>query len=176
MVLCNSAHPLVIYFLAFWSRAFITECRFEVCKWDFNLVTWYPVTQIFIAKTCGVLTCTRQQDNSGRYNSIIVSVDTLITGSYNAVMSWEHLGHRRPKLSLWGVTFFFQKIFMRTLWNELSWHCYRRHPLLHHDLTRNVTLAFEKVEVLCYNRLNLQRFVWGKTLKGILAEILIFFQ
>ena len=109
MVLCNSALPLVIYFLAFWSRAFITECRFEVCKWDFNLVTWYPVTQIFIAKTCGVLTCTRQQDNSGRYNSIIVSVDTLITGSYNAVMSWEHLGHRRPKLSLWGVTFFFKK-------------------------------------------------------------------
>ena len=39
-----------------------------------------------------------------------------------------------------------------------------------------VTLAFQYVEVLCYNGLNLQRFVWGKTLKGILVEILIFFQ
>ena len=39
-----------------------------------------------------------------------------------------------------------------------------------------VTLASQYVEVLCYNGLNLQRFVWGKTLKGILAEILIFFQ
>ena len=85
--------------------------------------------------------------------------------------------HRRPKLSLWGVTIFFKKTFMRTLslWNELSWHSYRRHLLLHNDLTRNVTLAFQHVEVLCYNGLNLQRFVWGKTLKGISAEILIFF-
>ena len=29
-------------------------------------------------------------------------------------------------------------------------------------ITRNVTLAFQHVEVLCYNGLNLQRFVWGK--------------
>ena len=73
--------------------------------------------------------------------------------------------------------FFKKTIFMRTFssWNKLSWHCYRRHPLLHNDLPRNVTLAFQHVDVLCYNGLNLQRFVWGKTLKGILAEILIFF-
>ena len=66
---------------------------------------------------------------------------------------------------------------MRTFssWNKLSWHSYHRHLLLHNDLMQNVTLAFQDVEVLCYNSLNLQRFVWGKTLKGILAEILIFF-
>ena len=58
----------------------------------------------------------------------------------------------------------------------LTYGSYRCHLLLHNDLTRNVTLAFEHVEVLCYNGLNLQRFVWGKTLKGFLAEILIFFQ
>ena len=39
------------------------------------------------------------------------------------------------------------------------------------EFTWNVTLH---VELLCYNCLNLQRFVWGKTLLGILAEILIF--
>ena len=42
------------------------------------------------------------------------------------------------------------------------------------ELTRNVTLAFQHMEVLCYIGLNLQRFVWGKTLIGVLAEILIF--
>ena len=30
------------------------------------------------------------------------------------------------------------------------------------EFTRNLTLAFQHVEVLCYNSLNLQRFVWGK--------------
>ena len=51
---------------------------------------------------------------------------------------------------------------------------YRRHLLLHNDLTRNVTIDFQHVEVLRYHGLSLQRFVWGKKLKGILAEILIF--
>ena len=32
------------------------------------------------------------------------------------------------------------------------------------------------LEELCYNGLNLQRFVWEKTLTEILAEILIFLQ
>ena len=76
------------------------------------------------------------------------------------------------------LLFFLKKSLCGTFssWNELSWHSYRCHLLLHNDLTRNVTLAFQHVEVLCYNSLNLQRMVWGKTLKGILAEILIFFQ
>ncbi len=53
---------------------------------------------------------------------------------------------------------------------------YLHHLLLHNDLTRNVTMDFQHVEVLRSNGLNLQRFVWGKPLKGILAEILILFQ
>ena len=89
-----------------------------------------------------------------------------------------HKIHRQPKLSLWGVIIKKKKIFMRMFssWNKLSWHSYRCHLLLHNDLTRNLTLAFQHVEVLCYNSFNLQRFVWGKTLKDILAEIVIFFQ
>ena len=76
------------------------------------------------------------------------------------------------------LLFFLKKSLCGTFssWNKLSWHSYRCHLLLHNDLTRSVTLAFQHVEVLCYNSLNLQMLVWGKTLKGILAEILIFFQ
>ena len=74
-------------------------------------------------------------------------------------------GHRQPKLSLWGVITFLKKNSLCgtfTSWNKLSWHSYRCHLLLHNDLTRNVTLTFQHVEVLCYNGLNLQRFVWEK--------------
>ena len=71
------------------------------------------------------------------------------------------------------LLFFLKKYLCERSAREMS---YRDIVLLHNDLTRNVTLVFQHVEVLCYNGLNLQRFVWGKTLKGILAEILIFFQ
>lgn len=156
MVLCNSAHPLVIYFLAFWSRVFITECRFEVCKWDFTLVTWYPITQIFIAKTCGVLTCTRQRDNSGRYNSILVSVDTLITGSYNAVMSWEHLGVStvyRTQLQLYsqiiscimtGLIYRIQLLSTANIFCELF------HIIKCNDLSHLKCLSFQKRAIILY--------------------------
>ena len=107
----------------------------------------------------------------------IHNVNSRLNSNFVVTFKFKPTNHRRPKLSLWGVIIIFLNIFMRTIssWNELSWHSYRRHLLLHNDLTRNVTLAFQHVEVLCYNGLNLRRFVWGKTLKGILAEILIFF-
>ena len=39
---------------------------------------------------------------------------------------------------------------------------------------RNVTLAFQHVEVFGYNGLNFQRFVLEKTLIDVLATILVF--
>ena len=98
---------------------------------------------------------------------------------HEGLMSWtSRLYTGGPSSCCEELLFFKKKIFMRTfsLRNEISWHSYRRHLLLHNDLKRNVTLAFQHVEVLCYNGLNLQRFVWGKMLTGILAKILIFFQ
>ena len=44
-------------------------------------------------------------------------------------------------------------------------------------ISRNVTLSLQHMEVLCYNDLNLQRFVWVKEIIDITAdEILIFLQ
>ena len=67
LALFNSAHPLGHLILALLLTVFITECRFVVCKCDFNLDAWCPVTQIFVAKTCGNLTrqsfCVKQFHN-----------------------------------------------------------------------------------------------------------------
>ena len=43
-------------------------------------------------------------------------------------------------------------------------------------VTRNVTFTLQHMVVLCQNGLNLQRFVWEKTVIDIVAEILIFLQ
>ena len=40
---------------------------------------------------------------------------------------------------------------MFSSWNKLSWHSDRCHLLLDNDLAQNMTLAFQHVEVLCYN-------------------------
>ena len=155
-----------------WSYVQIVFHTFEFL----NTYYWYFCTRI---NSCIVLYRTRhsfQEDsNKGAFRNHIASNKMCQFDSFTV----KRLIHAQVNQALVVRSYYF--FTKKSLWEGSAretrcWdivtaviYCY-----ITTEFTRNVTLAFQHMEVLCYIGLNLHRFVWGKTLIGVLAEILIF--